>query len=241
MLCLTFDTDHCNAARIQEWLAACRFPGRGTVFCTEVFPFLVDHDLEVAPHAYLQSATEPAAEIKRWRTLLPEATCWRPHSLATSQVASIRLGQEGYRISSTMEMFACSGIRPLLSPWGIWEMPIFYMDNSDFNRPDYRTCSDLDVFDPRIIERAVRGSDLYVFDFHPIHYLLNTPTYAYYVENSDKFKKGVDTRRIRFNGYGVASFFDDLVEAMQQSGLRSLSLPEALTAWPCTGGAGPRP
>ena len=237
MLCLTFDTDHCNAARMREWLAACKFPGRGTVFCTEAFPFLADHNVEVAPHPFLHDTSDPTAEIERWRNMLPGATCWRAHSLATSQVVSIRLGQRGFRISSNMEMFACLDIRPVLSPWGVWEMPIFYMDNSDFNRPDYGMAGDLGIFDPRIIETAVRGNALYVFDFHPVHYLLNTPTYRYYRENAGKFKEGADTAQIRFGGYGVASFFDDLVDAMVAAGSISLSLPEALAAWTSGDGA----
>jgi hypothetical protein len=237
MLCLTFDTDHCSPARMREWLAVCKFPGRCTIFCTEVFPFLIDHDVEVAPHPFLQNALNPTEEIRHWRDLMPNASCWRSHSLATSQVVSIRLGREGYRISSNVEAFACHNIRPIFSPWGVWEMPIFYMDNSDFNRADYGTVGDLDIFDPRIIERAIRGDALYVFDFHPIHYLLNTPNYAYYLENSSKFKDGADVAQIRFRGYGVASFFDDLVSAMRTAGLRSLSLPEALTTWSSANGA----
>jgi hypothetical protein len=239
MLCLTFDTDHCNAQRVREWRAACKFPGRGTIFCTEEFPFLADHDFEIAPHPVLQNAADPTAEIKRWRSLIPKATCWRSHSLATSQVVSIRLGQEGYRISSTVEMFARGDIRPILSPWGVWEMPIYYMDNSDFNRPDYGTLGGLDIFDPTIIERATCGNALYVFDFHPVHYLLNTPSYSYYLEHSGKFRQGWDTASIRFNGYGVASFFDELVEAMRRTGLRSRTLPEALTNWTKENGSRP--
>jgi hypothetical protein len=230
MICLTFDTDHCDEPRLREWLAACRFPGRGTIFCTQPFAFLGAGGHEIAPHPFLDG-TDWEAEIGRWHAMFPEARSWRSHSLACSQYALVCLGRLGYEIVSTVEMFGSPAARPLQSPWGVWQLPIYSMDNSDFARRDFGTLGALEVFDRRIVEAAVAGDGLYVFDFHPVHYLLNTPSYRYYEERVPAFRKGADTAALRFGGYGTASFFDDLVRAMDARGMRSLTLHEALQAW----------
>jgi hypothetical protein len=60
---------------------------------------------------------------------------------------------------------------------------------------------------------------------------MNTPNYAYYQKNFAAFQAGATAQELRFDGYGVASFFDDLVTAMQARKQVSLTLPDALEAW----------
>jgi hypothetical protein len=231
MICLTFDTDHMSDAQMRAWLAGCGFDGKGTFFCTEAFHFLADAGHEVAPHPFLSDKADWEATLQDWRKTFPAARCWRAHSLVFSQYLGVRLGQLGYDIVSTVDVFGRTDISPFFVPWGVWQMPIYYMDNNDFNRPDFNTVGDFKVFDPALVERAVTSDGVCVFDFHPIHYELNTPSYAYYVEHAAAFKAGADPASLRFEGYGARSFFDDLVAAMRSAGQVSLSLPEALEAW----------
>jgi hypothetical protein len=169
--------------------------------------------------------------LSKWREHFPGATCWRSHSLVFSQLIGVKLGKLGYRIVSTVDAFGRGDISPFLIPWGIWQMPIYYMDNNDFNRPDFGTLGEYRVFDPRFIEMAVERDGVFVFDFHPIHLELNTPTYEYYVERSAAFKAGAPIEQLRWKGYGTRNFFDDLTRAMFRRGLISTPLPIALEQW----------
>ncbi|MCA0425363.1 MAG: hypothetical protein LCH61_18935 [Proteobacteria bacterium] len=231
MIALTFDTDHMSDAQMRAWLKGCRFPGRGTFFCTEAFHFLADAGHEVAPHPFLGDKSDWEAILREWRETFPKATCWRAHSLVFSQYVGVRIGKLGYTIASTVDTFGRTDISPFFVPWGVWQMPIYYMDNNDFNRTDFDTVGDYRIFDPKFISQAVESEQVLVFDFHPIHYELNTPNYAYYVERASAFKAGEDPAKLRYDGYGARSFFDDLVAAMDKRGLKSLTLPEALGQW----------
>lgn len=232
MICLTFDTDHMSEARMRTWLAGCRMPGRATFFCTEPFHFLADEaGHEIAPHPFLDDRSNWDEELAKWRAHLPEAKCWRAHSLVFSQLLGVKIGKLGYTIASTVDVFGRPDISPFLVPWGVWQMPIFYMDNNDFNRPEFGTLGEYRVFDPRFIEMAVAGSGVHVFYFHPIHYELNTPSYAYYVEKKPAFKAGAPVETLRYGGYGTRNFFDDLVRAMDAEGQASMTLPAALDSW----------
>jgi hypothetical protein len=231
MICLTFDTDHMSETSMHAWLEACRFPGRGTFFCTGPYHFLNEAGHEVAPHPILSDQSNWKTELETWRATFPQATCWRAHSLVFSQFVGVQLSRLGYKIVSVTDAFARPDQTPTLSPWGVWQMPIFYMDNGDFNRPDFGTLGEYSVFDHRLIELAIASDNICVFDFHPAHYLMNTPNYAWYQKNFAAFQAGASPEELRFEGYGTASFFDDLVAAMQARKQVSLTLPEALEAW----------
>jgi hypothetical protein len=238
VICLSFDTDHMSEARMRDWFAGCRFPGAGTFFCTGPYHFLAESGHEVAPHPFLADKSDWEAELLAWRKTFPKANCWRAHSLVFSQYLGVRLGQLGYTITSTQDAFARPDQTPSLSPWGVWQMPIFYMDNADFNRPDFGTLGEYRVFDPAFIDMALESDGIAVFDFHPIHYELNTPDYAFYQRRIQDFRSGGKVQDLSFDGYGVRSFFDDLVAAMARKGLVSLTMSEALAAWRVGNGQG---
>ncbi|PCI42148.1 MAG: hypothetical protein COB46_01140 [Rhodospirillaceae bacterium] len=85
-------------------------------------------------------------------------------------------------------------------------------------------------FSEAMIERALDDDGIYVFDFHPIHLLLNTPNRDYYFSVRDRFKAGEDIRKLAFDGTGTLDFFIRLQEAMRRSGQKSFSLGQALDA-----------
>jgi hypothetical protein len=231
MICLTFDTDHMSETQMRLWQEQCSFDGKGTFFCTEEFHFLADAGHEIAPHPFLPSSSDWEQKLTSWRKAFPQARCWRAHSLVFSQYLGVQLGKLGYDIVSTVDVFGRTDISPFFIPWGVWQMPIYYMDNNDFNRLDFGTLGEYEIFDPKFISQALNSDQVFVFDFHPIHYMLNTPNYAFYVANQKAFKDGESSEKLRYQGYGTRNFFDDLVRAMRLSKEISLSLPDALTLW----------
>jgi len=77
MLCLTFDTDHMNEARMGEFLDIVDIPGTATFFCTQNYGCLETSWHELAPHPTLADGNDFRAELERMRQLFPRAQGWR--------------------------------------------------------------------------------------------------------------------------------------------------------------------
>lgn len=230
MLCLTFDSDHMDEARMAEFLGTVEVPGTGTFFCTQPYACLEGAHHEVGPHPTLESGGDWRAELERMRALFPKARGWRSHSCVFSHLLAEWLAGNGYRYASTNDQFGHKGIQPVRHPWGVWHFPIFYMDNMDFSSPCFWGEEADGPFSERMIETALGDDGIYVFDFHPVHLLLNTPDRNHYFAARDRFKAGEALEGLAYPGSGTRSFYDRLCRAMQRQGRESLSLDQALEA-----------
>lgn len=228
MICITFDTDHMNEARMAEFLERIRFPGAGTFFCTQHYTCLESTSHELAPHPILEAGEDWSAELQRMRQLFPSAIGWRSHSCVFSHLLAEWLSTNGYRYVSTNDQFGQNGIQPVRHPWGLWHFPIFYMDNMDFSSSVFWAGEDGGPFSESFVDKALKHDGVYVFDFHPIHLLLNSPDREYYFSVRDRFKAGEDIDRLTFKGPGTATFFERLSTGMERSGAQSLTLGKAL-------------
>jgi len=231
MLCFTFDTDHMDEVRMAEFLDRVEIPGVGTFFCTQKYPCLEATHHEIGPHPTLDSGTDWQAELERMRAMFPEARGWRAHSCVFSHLLAEWLAGNGYGYASTNDQFGHKGIQLVRHPWGVWHFPIFYMDNMDFSATCFWKEEADGPFSDTMIETALGDDGVYVFDFHPIHLLLNTPGRDHYFAMRDRFKAGEDLGKLAYQGVGTMSFFERLCAAMRRSGQESLSLGQALEAY----------
>ncbi len=140
--------------------------------------------------------------------------------------------RRGYLYSSVTAPLYQAGLRPYRHPWGVYELPIYFMDNMDYcmaqNWPDAHHRPR----DQRLIRRAVEDRGLYVFDFHPIHILMNTRSQASYEQaRSRVLQQGATWSEVRNPGEGVATFFMALCDAMRSAGVPSVTCLEALRAY----------
>ena len=72
---------------------------------------------------------------------------------------------------------------------------------------------------------------MYVFGFHPIHLMLNSPDAETYFELREGWHRGEPLSTLRHDGYGTYSFYDDLLTAMAKAGVPSVTLEAALEAY----------
>lgn len=214
---------------MAEFLAAIRFPGAGTFFCTQRYQCLEEGGHEIAPHPFLGEGSVWEDELCRMRALFPEATGWRSHSCVFSHLLMEWVGENGYHYVSTNDEVGRRGPRPFRHPWGVWQLPIYYMDNMDFSTPHYWPELGHSKFDPALVERALEDDGVYVFDFHPIHLLLNTEGKDHYFAVRQRFLEGEDVAVLRSLNYGTASFFTELTEAMEARGVASVRMSDALS------------
>ena len=231
MISLSFDTDHMNEARMEEFLAEVSWPGGATFFCTQPYDCLSQVErFELAPHPFLTGDRNWLAELKAKRAEFPTAVGWRAHSCVFSHTLAEWISCNGYLYVSTQDSFGEAGLKPNRHLWGVWHAPIFYMDNLDFSRSRFAPERKERPFARSLLDTACRTDGLYVFDFHPIHLLLNTPDPDWYSARRAAFLAGEKTSSLRYDGYGARSFFEDLAAAMAGCDQSSSSIIEALRA-----------
>jgi len=217
-----------DESRMAEFLSVTRFAGRGTFFCTQRYDCLLGAGHEQGPHPFLNPAADWEKELSRKREEFPQAAGWRSHSCVFSNMLAVWLGQNGYTYASTHDQFGQAGIVPTWHRWGLWHLPIYYMDTMDFSAARFGRGTIRAPFDRGLIQGAIESPGLFIFDFHPIHIMLNTPDAEYYLARRDKFRAGEPIQDLRFSGYGTASYFNELCADIQNAGLQSLGMEEAL-------------
>jgi hypothetical protein len=230
VICLTFDTDHVDEARMAEFLELAPIPGRATFFCTQRYACLDETGHELSGHPFLEPGGDWGAELRRMRELFPDATGWRSHSCVYSHMLGVLLAQDGYAYASTQTEIGRAGGRPYREAWGLWQLPIYYMDNSDFSTPRFWPGREHAPFSPLLIETATANDGVYVFDFHPVHLLLNSPSAEWYLSRREAFAAGDELAGLRFDGYGAFDFYEDLCAEMAAADLRSRTLADAVAA-----------
>jgi hypothetical protein len=228
VICLTFDTDHVRAEDLERFCSELRLPGRGTFFLWDRFPNMVSYPHEFEPHPAFSGTTGWRSQLETFtRALGMEGKGCRPHSLAYSHELGVVLAQLGYRYVSQADPVFQDGLTPYRHPWGIWEMPIYYMDNMDF-------CMALNwgeghrPFSRDVIRRSLESEALFVYDFHPLHVLLNTPDFETYQQDKPRILGGESPYGLRHAGRGAGIFFEELCRAMEDAGLSSLTCLDAL-------------
>jgi hypothetical protein len=233
VICLTFDTDHLDEARMVEFLELVPVLGRATFFCVEPYDCLAESDHELGPHAFLPPNADWDAALRSMRAAFPDAAGWRSHSCVFSHMLAEQLSRLGYRYVSTHDEPGVERPVPFRQAWGLWHLPIYYMDNLDFSAPRFWPDAP-EPFAREVIDRAVEGDGVYVFGFHPIHLLLNSPDAETYFELREGWHRGEALSTLRYKGYGTYSFYEELLTAMGKAGLESLTLGEALEAYLAT-------
>lgn len=228
MICLSFDTDHMSSARMSEFVKEFMIPGSATFFCTQRYDLLLDMDHEIAPHPYLVEGGDWDNELQSKRAEFPLAKGWRSHSCVFSHLLAKWVAENNYVYVSCHDEFGNDNVQPIQHAWGCWHLPIYYMDTLDFSYNHNLLGPDHIIFDQAIIQRAINGNGIYVFDFHPIHLMLNTPRTSHYFSMRERFKNGEPIDRLRYGGYGTASFFHDVLVAMTANNMVSKSMSEAL-------------
>jgi polysaccharide deactylase WbmS-like protein len=229
VICLSFDTDHLDEGRMEEFLATVPIPGEGTFFCTRRYECLGPPH-EVCPHPLLEEGGNWEEELAGTRGAFPAAVGWRSHSCIYSHLIAQRVAAAGYLYAST-QLDPLPPARPFREAWGLWHMPIFYMDNLDFSQSRFWPGTTRVPFGEEIIERALADDGIYVFDFHPVHLTLNSASAAAYFERRDAFLAGEPLDALRCEGRGARTFYDELCARMERDGVRSVRMRDALAAW----------
>lgn len=235
MICLTFDTDWMSNSAMEQFLREFPIPGEATFFLHDAIPSLLRTDHEICPHPFINDFAHWQHTLETLTAKLPRRPLGvRPHSCVFSHAVGVGLNDMGFRYVSQASALYQTGIVPTRHPWGIWEMPIYYMDNMDFwttkNWPDIEH----KPFSQNVIDAALEQEGLFVFDFHPLHIALNTRNHTDYGDVKDKIiQDRISPFELAFSGRGTRTFFLELCSAIQHFGHRSMGCWSALKLLGC--------
>jgi len=236
MIYLTFDTDHMYAEGMTQFFDTIEIPGKGTFFLWKPFPEYDWRGHEAAPHPHYEDVRDPEILLREYSASIGmDLTGKNPplgvrtHSCVTSHMISLAAKDAGFKYTSMTTRLGETRIKPYREPWGVWELPIYYMDNMDFCTVENWPEIGHRPFSKELIDKAITEPGLYVFDFHPLHLALNSPNFSYYqsVKANVIGNKG-NPFDYSYDGYGTRNFYMDLLSAMKKNGLESQKLSSLL-------------
>ena len=232
MICLTYDTDHMIEEWMAEFLARHDWPGRATFFCHRRYESLQQSRDEIGLHPYLNSFREIEKVVSRLRQEVdPGMVGVRSHSCATSHVVMETYHKLGFQYCSNHEFLYSTGIQPIRQPWGLWELPVYYMDNMDFWYQQVWPELGHKPFHPDVIRKAFDSDSLFVFAFHPLHVVLNTRSLKDYNSVRERIYAGKESPfDMAFPGRGSLTFFEELIDMANTKGEEFNSCRGALEA-----------
>lgn len=215
---------------MARFLERVDIPGTGTFFCTQTYECLSSSTHELAPHVTLREGADWDEALREMRGLFPDAVGWRSHSCVFSHLLAEQLWRLGYRYVSVHDELDHPRPEPRRHAWGLWQLPIYYMDNLDFSAPRFWSGGH-ETFRRATIEQAVSGDGLYVFDFHPVHLTLNSPSVDEYFARRPLLAEGRPVDEIAYAGRGARTFYDELCSAMHDSRNESVAMRDALARY----------
>jgi hypothetical protein len=233
MICITFDTDWMTEEGLATFLDRFPIPGIATFFAHQRYECLVGSPHEVGPHPFISNLDDWRPGLKTLAGSLGRPSRGtRTHSCVFSHMVGVGLAEDGYEYISQANNLFEDGVRPIRHPWGVWELPIYYMDNMDFWMPRNWPQIGHVPFNNQLIQRAIEGDALYVFDFHPLHIAMNSRSPDDYQEVKGRvIQGGVSPFDVAFEGRGSRVFFEELCETMRKHDIESFSCAEALDSW----------
>ena len=231
MICVTFDTDWMEPEWLDRFIAKWMPPGRATFFQDRKYPGLSSSTHELCPHPTIGSLENWKNGVARLKDdVAPCSEGLRTHSCVFSHAVGVGLREMGFRWISQANNQYQPDLLPLRHPWGLWELPIYYMDNMDFWMPRNWPALDHRPFNPKLIADALdNDSRLFVFAFHPLHLALNTSRPEDYTDVKHRILDGkASPFDLRFPGRGTAAFYEELCDAMAKRNVKSFACSDAL-------------
>lgn len=153
--------------------------------------------------------------IKYCFELLPEARCFRAHRYFDVNDIIDKLAAMGILYESNI-CTMLDNVPPFLHRSGMIGFPIFWEDGGYLYQHGSLNYED--------IKGQLYLPGLKVINFHPMHFMLNTPYFAYTREIKDSLSRNEwnhldeeTIERMSYKGQGITTFIKDMVEDLQRN------------------------
>ncbi len=226
IISITLDTDWAPDELIRNAIEKLDHHGiRATFFVTnECNVEFGQH--EIAIHPNLKKDNDHEGLIRNLISSFPSSKGVRPHSLYTYTGIYRLYEKYGLVYCSDYIMYARHDIKPFFMVNNILQIPMFFMD--DIHTIMSAEVGIKDCFSIDCLNLASQG--LMVFDFHPIHLFLNTPSIEYYHKYKKFYHNPDKLNNVRCNGNGTETLFDNLLSFISDHRIKSYTLYEIYKA-----------
>jgi hypothetical protein len=195
---------------MEQFESTYRFPNDPTYFIHSASEEWRPRRGKASPHPTVNHLKDPPAE-SFW---LSDGV--RAHSCVSSHMLSLFWAGQGFIYESNTVRLFDSSIQASRSAWGLWDVPIFYMENMDIALENNWPRKNHKALDLSLILSKVSDEHLQVFDFHPLHIALNTRSFEDYQRKKLRILGGENPWKCSSGGWGVRSLFEELVPKLEQ-------------------------
>jgi len=140
--------------------------------------------------------------IKFW----PEARCFRSHYYVDSLLITQKYFKEGFKYDSNICLFLQPDIFPLNLVTGLLRFPVFFEDILYIDR---KTLSE------KTFKNKSLSSGLKIFNFHPVHFCLNTPSVKHYEKRKDEIYGNKNWNPFVYDGFGIRNILEEIIDLMK--------------------------
>ncbi len=219
------DTDWCPEEVLQYALALFEeHELHCTVFATGLYTALKDGKaplLEIGVHPNFNdtASVQHEAKLQELLNLYPHAQGVSSHAMMSSTPLLHLFKQAGLKYDRNLLRYKETEATPFYYYNGLLRVPIFWEDDiwfADKQREPFAA-------------NAFERSDLpLVFNFHPIHLYLNTYSPEHYAAFKPYYHEARKLLAYRHEGYGVFSYFRDLIAHLRANQIATGLLSELL-------------
>lgn len=237
-VCITCDVEWAHPEVLNHFLRLLEERNIcATLFCTHPGIDAPRHELALHPNFSLSGDTVRAlrpslatlTDDEFLRHVVETAGAWYPDAVGVRghrqyfDSALLPLYQKaGLRYDSSCFLPYASHLAPSMKPYGILELPIYFIDHSDLS--DHRT-----GFEVAGLNLARPG--IKVLDFHPNLVYLNASDLAHYTATKPFYHDPERLLAARHPGRGVGTLFVDLLDRLASRKAPTITLAGLNAGW----------
>lgn len=151
----------------------------------------------------------PRSVVEYCQQHFPGATTARGHAFHESSLAWWALAAAGIRYDSQFPSAHMGHLLPSVHCSGIRRLPVYLEDDVWLDTFPGR-------FDLEPVARTFRTPGLKIFNFHPVQFGLNSPSWEYYdSRRAEVFSPDSDAGRLVYEGIGVRTLMRNVVDAVE--------------------------
>lgn len=157
--------------------------------------------------------------------LLPNAKCFRCHRYFDVNDINELLYERGFRYDSNLCTFLCK-VEPFIHRSGLIRFPIYFEDGAYL-------LHNQDMNSQNVIYKLFYSPGLMIINIHPMHLVMNSPTFYYSRNIKDKLSrlewnslKSSDFEKISYDGLGMRDYILELFSFIIENNIKTYTLEE---------------
>ncbi len=177
--------------------------------------------IEIGVHPNFNEATlaQYESKLNDLLALYPRARGVASHAMMSSTPLLELFKRAGLQYDRNLLFYKQTPARAFYHYNGLLRLPIFWEDDIWFSQEPET---------PFVPETLLEKQFHYLYNFHPVHLYLNTASAAHYASCKPHYHNPRALQRRRHTGYGVYSYFMDLVDSIAAQNIATGLLHEFL-------------